>query len=331
MRYPQRSNLLATLIAIACVFSIAQSAFGQRLLDRSEVSELNGIEVSEQLGNHVPHDAIFTNSFGEIVEMSTFFDEETPVILAMVYYECPVVCPVVLSQLTGSLNKLNYIAGKDFKVLVVSFDHTETTSMALGNRTQFLDAYEKGNLTNTKGNIAFLTGDALNVKMLVNAIGFEFNPLKNGDFSHPISLMILSPKGKVTRYMYGFDYPPQELKLSLLDASQGKIAASFGDRLLHFCFRFDPLAGTYSLQAFRVMQVGALLTVLLIIIGLTILFMGDRVRRKRYQANQPDQSDQAKHPNHAHQENSEETLNHDSHSSNSSPSTLAGAQTGQVS
>jgi protein SCO1/2 len=137
--------------------------------------------------------------------------------------------------------------------------------------------------------------------------------------------MILSPNGKVTRYMYGFDYPPQELKLSLLDASQGKIAASFGDRLLHFCYRFDPLAGTYSLQAFRVMQVGALLTVLLIIIGLTILFMGDRVRRKLYQSNQSNQSD------HAPQENSDESLNHDSHSSNSSPSSLARAQTGQVS
>jgi len=311
-----------TLFAIASVLFFAQWASGQRLLDRSEVKELNGIEISEQLGNHVPFDSVFTNSLGETVEMSTYFDGQTPVILAMVYYECPVVCPVVLSQLTGSLNELKYTAGEDFKVLVVSFDHTETTSMALGKRTEFLDAYTKGDLTNAQGNIAFHTGDALNIKMLVNSIGFEFNPLKNGDFSHPISLMILSPNGKVTRYMYGFDYPPQELKLSLLDASQGNIAASFGDRLLHFCYRFDPLAGTYSIQAFRVMQVGALLTVLLIIIGLTVLFMGDRVRRKLYKSNQS---------NHATQNDSDESLNHDSHSSNSSPSSLAGAQTGQVS
>ena len=307
------------LLAIASVLSIAPVASAQRLLERSEVKDLNGVEVTEQLGNHVPLEATFTNSKGEEIVFGKYFDDETPVILVMVYYQCPVVCPVVLSQLTTSLNKLKYTAGDDFRLLVVSFDHTETTSMALGERTNFLGEYNKGTTPQALEGIEFHTGDVLNIRRLVNSIGFGFNPLDNGDFSHPISLMILSPKGKVTRYMYGFDYPPQELKLSLLDASQGKIAASLGDRLLHFCYRFDPLAGSYSLQAFRVMQVGALLTVLFIIIGLTILFMGDRVRRKLYLAKQVDQSsDSDDHSN-------------DSHSSNSHPGSYAGAHTGPVS
>ena len=320
MSIARRTNRFTAFIALAWMLSFAQVASAQRLLDRSEVKELNGLEVDEHLGNHVPLDSVFTNSKGETVEMSTYFDGETPVILVMVYYECPVVCPVVLSQLVASLNELDYVVGKDYRVVVVSFDDTETTSMALGKRTEFIDAYNKADLTLDSKAIAFHTGDVLNIKRLVNSIGFEFNPIKNGDFAHPISLMILSPKGKVTRYMYGFDYPSKELKLSLLDASEGKIAASFGDRLIHFCYQFDPTAGTYSIQAFRVMQVGALLTVALIIIGLTLLFMGERVRRKLNTSQQvPSQA------------SSETVLNQDSHSSNSSLGSLVGEQTGQVS
>ncbi len=322
MKRPERSNPMNKrflLLALASVLAIASGAHAQRLLDRSEVQELNGVEVTEQLGNHIPLDAIFTNSQGQQVELGTYFDGETPVILAMVYYQCPVVCPVVLSQLVASLNKLEYSAGEDYKVLVVSFDHTETTSMALGERTNFLGEYNQGETPQALAGIEFHTGDPLNIKRLVNAVGFGFNPLDNGDFSHPISLMVLSPKGKVTRYMYGFDYPAQELKLTLLDASQGKIAASLGDRLLHFCYRFDPLAGAYSIQAFRVMQVGALLTLAFIIIGLTILFMGERVRRKLYLANKPED---------AHDTDAD---NNDSHSSNTSSGSYARAQTGHVS
>jgi len=322
MNRPERPILmikLVVLLAIASVLSIAPAAHAQRLLDRSEVKELNGLEVAEQLGNHVPLDSIFTNSKGEEIEFGTYFDGDTPVILVMVYYECPVVCPVVLSQLTASLNKLDYTAGEDFRLLVVSFDHTETTSMALGERTNFLGEYNQGDTLGAHDGIEFHTGDVVNIRRLVNSIGFSFNPLNNGDYSHPISLMILSPEGKVTRYMYGFDYPSQELKLSLLDASQGKIAASLGDRLLHFCYRLDPNAGAYSIQAFRVMQLGAILTVILIIIGLTMLFMGDRVRRRVYLAKQAAES-----------KGTNQNIN-DSHSSNTSSGTIARAHTGHVS
>ena len=294
-------RLLTTLLAIASLWFFAPLAHGQRLLDRNEVKELNGLEVQEQLGNAVPLEAVFTDHNGETVVLGDYFDGETPVILVMVYYECPVVCPVVLSQLTASLNELDYTAGKDFRVLVVSFDQDETTTMALGERTKFLDAYDRGHETEARAGIAFHTGDVPNIRNLVNSIGFSFNPVNNGDFAHPISLMILSPEGKVTRYMYGFDYPPRELKLSLLDASEGKIAQSFGDRLLHFCYQIDPTAGKYSLQAFRVMQIGAVLTMIIIAIGLTLLFMGERVRRRRYQAKLENNTNtDSHHPSGAH-------------------------------
>lgn len=316
MNQRKRFNLMIMLLALASVLFTGMNADAQVLLGRDQVKELNGVEVTEQLGNYVSADAVFTDENGNDVEFGSYFQDDKPAILVMVYYQCPVVCPVVLSQLKDSLNKLDYTAGEDFKLLVVSFDHTETTSMALGERTNFLGEYNKGQTTQAQSGIHFHTGKAVDIKRLVNSIGFAFNPLDNGDFSHPISLMIVSPKGKVTRYMYGFDYPSQELKLSLLDASQGKIAASLGDRLLHFCFQFDPLAGSYSIQAFRVMQVGALLTVLFIIIGLTMLFMGDRVRRKLYLANKQDETN---------------ANTNDSHSSNTSSSSFAGVHTGQVS
>lgn len=284
MTHARLTNTLTIFLAIASVWFAAPTAMAQRLLDRSEVKELNRLEVDEHLGQAVPLGATFTDHNGESVVFGDYFDSETPVILVMVYYECPVVCPVVLSQLTNSLNELDYTAGKDFRILVVSFDHEETTTMALGERTKFLGEYNRGELTEAKAGISFHTGDVPNIRSLVNSIGFNFNPVGNGDYSHPISLMILSPEGQVSRYMYGFDYPPKELKLSLLDASEGKIAQSFGDRLLHFCYQIDPTAGKYSLQAFRVMQIGAILTLILLIIGLTLLFMGERVRRRRHAA-----------------------------------------------
>lgn len=285
------SRLLTTLLAIASVCIAAPSASAQRLLDRDEVVELNGVEVTEELGNAVPLDAEFTDHNGETVVFGDYFDAETPVVLVMVYYQCPVVCPTVLTQLTNSLNEIDYTAGDDYRVLVVSFDHDETTTMALGERTKFLDAYNQSDAQGARAGIAFHTGDVLNIRRLVTSIGFNFNPTDDGQYAHPISLMILSPEGQVSRYMYGFDYPPQELKLSLLDASEGKIAKSFGDRLLHFCYQFDPNAGVYSLQAFRVMQIGALLTVVLIVIGLTLLFMGERVRRRKYIEQQSQNTD----------------------------------------
>lgn len=306
-----RSRTLIALLALASLCVLAPRANAQRVLDRSEVKELNGLEVQEHLGNAVPLEAVFTDHNGETVVLGDYFDGETPVILVMVYYECPVVCPVVLSQLTSSLNELDYLAGSDYKVLVISFDQDETTTLALGERTKFLDDYKRSNEPGAREGITFHTGDVPNIRNLVNSIGFSFNPTTNGDYSHPISLMILSPDGKVSRYMYGFDYPPQELKLSLLDASQGKIAKSFGDRLLHFCYQLDPTAGKYSLQAFRVMQIGAILTVILIIIGLTLLFMGERVRKRRYLERQ--------------------RTNTETDSSHTPSGTLAGAKTGHVS
>lgn len=291
MNLTATSRLLTTLLAIASVCLAAPSASAQRLLDRDEVVELNGVEVTEELGNAVPLDATFTDHNGESVVFGDYFDGETPVVLVMVYYQCPVVCPTVLTQLTNSLNEISYTAGDDYRVLVVSFDHNETTTMALGQRTKFLDAYNQSDIQGARAGIAFHTGDVLNIRRLVTSIGFNFNPTDDGQYAHPISLMILSPEGQVSRYMYGFDYPPQELKLSLLDASEGKIAESFGDRLLHFCYQFDPNAGVYSLQAFRVMQIGALLTVVLIVIGLTLLFMGERVRRRKYIEQQSQNTD----------------------------------------
>jgi len=307
------------LLAIASVLSIAPRVSAQRVLDRSEVKALNGVAVDEQLGNHVPLDATFTNSDGQQVELGSYFNDDKPVILVMVYYECPVVCPVVLSQLTDSLNKLEYTAGKDFRVVVVSFDPTESTSMALGKRTNFLGEYSKGTTSSAQKGIAFHTGDAPNIKRLVNSIGFNFNPLDNGQFAHPVSLMILSPKGKVTRYMYGFNYPPKELKLSLLDASKGKIAKSLGDRLLHFCYQYDPNAGVYSIQAMQVMKIGALLTMVILGLGISLLLMGERVRRRKRLEQECKET------------GSNEPNNHDSHPSEPPSGQLARAHTGHVS
>lgn len=275
------ANTVIALLAVLMATAIAAPAYAQRILEKDEVRQLNGVDLLESQGAKLPMDAVFTTADNREVALAQYFLDDKPTILALVYYECPIVCPTVLRSLGNTINELDYSAGEDYRILVISFDHNETTTQALAKREEFIRAYDRvATNPSARDGIEFFTGSEESVQAIANTIGFKFNEIAGGEYAHPISLMAISPKGKLTRYIYGYDYPVQDLKLTLLDASQGKIADSIGDRILHFCYRYDPLAGSYSLVAFRVMQVGALLgaTVLAIIIGL--LFLGESKRRK---------------------------------------------------
>ncbi|MEQ9206442.1 MAG: SCO family protein [Phycisphaerales bacterium] len=274
--------LLITLMTIA----IATPASAQRVLDKEEIRQLNGVDLLEAQGAKLPMDAVFTTADGRDVALAQYFLDDKPTILALVYYECPIVCPTVLRSLGNTINDLDYTAGEDYRILVISFDHRESSTQALNKREDFVRTYERSK-TNpaVKSGIEFFTGSEESIKALASSVGFAFNEIAGGEYAHPISLMAVSPEGILTRYIYGYDYPTQDLKLTLLDASQGKIAASIGDRILHFCYRYDPLAGSYSLVAFRVMQIGAGLSAIILAVIIGLLFMGERTRQKKRLAN----------------------------------------------
>lgn len=274
--------VLATLVAVP----VASAQVNQR------PEFLDQVGLDEKLGARIPLELTFTDSQGHPVRLGEYFHGKRPVVLALVYYRCPVVCTMVMEQMTASFNQLDYTIGQEFDVVCLSFDDQENATIAQAKKNEILVQYEKATGRQVSDNWGFLTGDADSVRQVADSVGFRYKKLPNGEFAHPIAFMVLSPDGIVTRYFYGYDYPPKQMKLALLDASEGKIAQSIGDRVLHFCFQFDPTAGAYTLQAFRVMQLGGIVTMVLLagLVGGLLLLERRRRRRARSDNAGPHQS-----------------------------------------
>lgn len=277
--------VLATLVAVP----VARAQINQR------PEFLDQVGLDEKLGARVPLELTFTDSQGRTVRLGEFFHGKRPVVLALVYYRCPVVCTMVMEQMTASFNQLDYTIGQEFDVVCLSFDDQENPTIAQAKKNEILVQYEKASGRQVSDNWGFLTGDAESVRQVADSVGFRYTKLPNGEYAHPIAFTVLSPEGIVTRYFYGYDYPPKQMKLALLDASEGKIAQSFGDRMLHFCFQFDPTAGAYTLQAFRVMQLGGIVTMVLLAGLVGGLLLLERRRRRRARTVNAGPQDSAAH------------------------------------
>ncbi len=270
-----RWALAATIAVVSCA---ASSVSAQALL-KEKPKELEGVAIEERLGESLPKGLTFTNHKGERVALDEVFDGSKPAIFAFIYYDCPIVCAVVLDRVQKAINELDFTVGQDFNLLAISFDHTEGAAEADRRRTLDFTGYDRAAEPGVSDGFIYLTGRAGDIKALSDATGFQFKQLANGEYSHPVGIMVLSPNGRVTRYLYGFDYPAREVKLSLLDASDGKIAKSLGDALLHFCYRYDPTAGAYSVEAMAVMRLAGAATVVGLVIFIGGMFLGERVRR----------------------------------------------------
>lgn len=277
---PIPTALRALLLAILTLVAVAAPARAQLILEKDEVRQLKGVDLVEHLGAQIPLDASFTDAHGQTATLSQYFNDGKPAILALVYYECPIVCTMVLDQIVSSLNKLDYVVGQDYRLIVVSFDHDESTTHAYGQYLRSTRHYTVSTGPEVAQGMVFHTGDETNIQRLTQAVGWNFAPLPNGEWSHPVGLTVLSPQGKITRYMYGYEYPADQLKLTLLEATEGKIAKSLGERIMHYCFRYDPTAGAYSLEAMALMRLGGILTVILLAVLITALLLGERVRNR---------------------------------------------------
>lgn len=263
LRQVQDGVVLAAITVIAAV-----APCRAQLASKELPEQVRGLDVIEQPGAQVPLDAVLTNSDGQQVTLGDYFGpgadgRELPVILALVYYDCPVACPATLNAINQGINGLDYTVGEDFRLVVVSFDHTNTTAQARENETYALTAYNRPKTPAIRDGIRFHTAAADESRRIADAVGFEYRYLPEVDeYGHPSAIFILSPEGKVSRYMYGFQFYPGQMRLALLEASKGKIARSFGDKILLFCYSYDHTTGQYTLQAWRVMRVVGVLTVL---------------------------------------------------------------------
>ena len=221
--------------------------------------ELQGIKIDEKLGDLIDLNLSFKNEKGQTVQLKNFFGEK-PVLFTIIYYLCPNLCQLHLNGLAAGISGLSEMQ-EDFEFVALSMDHSETPALAKAKKKSYLKK-----LNQLKGsNWSFLTGSEANIKKISSQVGFKFRwNEKEKQFAHLPAAYVLTPKGKISRYLYGVEMPSKTLRLSLVEASQGRIGGVI-ERILLFCFQFDPRKNKYTLYAYNLMRAAGALTVILLL------------------------------------------------------------------
>jgi protein SCO1/2 len=232
---------------------------------------LQGVGIDQKLDAQVPLELTFHDEAGRQVPLSNYFHGK-PVLLALVYYRCPMLCTQILNGVETSLKAVSLNPGRDFEVLSVSFDPQDTTDLAAAKRKHILQRY---NRPDTANGWHFLTGDEKNIRALTEAVGFHYRfDRTTGQFAHASGIMILTPEGRLSRYFYGVEYAPRDVRLGLVEASANKIGSPV-DQMLLFCFHYDPATGKYGAIAMNMVRLAGGLFVLIGGVFLVIVFRRD--------------------------------------------------------
>lgn len=221
---------------------------------------LREVAYEQRLNQQVPLDAVFRDENGREVRLGQYFGSK-PVILTLVYYECPMLCTVILNGLVQSLERLTFDAGKEFEIVTVSFNPTETPTLAAAKKENYLERYDRAGAA---AGWHFLTGDEASIRRVTEAVGFRYayDPERK-EYAHAAGIVVLTPTGRISRYFYGVEFPPRDLRLGLVEAAESKIGSAV-DQLLLYCYHYDPKTGKYGAAVMNVMRLGGLLTVLLL-------------------------------------------------------------------
>jgi protein SCO1/2 len=212
---------------------------------------LQGVGIDQKLDQQLPLNLTFRDEYGHTVPLSTYFHDNKPVIIAPVYYRCPMLCTQILNGLESSLKVVTFNAGQDFEVVALSFDPKDTPEIAAAKKAGYLRRY---NRPGTANGWHFLTGDQPNIKALTDALGYHYKyDAKTDQFAHASGIMIATPDGRISRYFYGVDYSPRDMRLGLVEASQRKIGNPV-DAVLLFCFHYDPATGKYGAVAMNTVR-----------------------------------------------------------------------------
>lgn len=271
------------MLAMAASFSAGAAAApvpASEQLDRTEPlpERLRGIDVREHLGEMVAKGAQFIDESGRHVVLGDFLDGQHPVILTLNYSRCPMLCSLELNGLVGAMKDMDFTAGKEFRIVTVVLDPNEKPEEARGSKTRYVKQYGRAD---AEAGWHFLTGSDANIHAVADSVGFTygFNEARN-EYVHPAAIILLSPTGKITRYLYGIEYKPKTLKLSLAESGEGKIGTSI-DRLVLYCFHYDEAEGRYAPVAMNIMRVGGALTVAVLGGFLTTYFLSESRKKKK--------------------------------------------------
>jgi protein SCO1/2 len=264
----------AACIILSCA-SIAPLA--AQTVEQNTVSKVfKEVGIDQRLGDSIPLDLTFRDETGATVKLGDYFHDK-PVVLSLVYYNCPMLCKMTLNGMVECFLSMKYVVDKDFDVVTVSFDPSETPTDAAEARKTYLTRY--GHKDAAQG-WHFLTGDENSIKKLTAAVGFHYiyDP-KIKQFAHATGLMVLTPEGTLSRYFYGVEYAPRDMQFALIDASHHEVGSAV-DKILLLCYCYDPTTGKYGFIISNVLRVSATLMILLVGGGIFLLLRKERKDRK---------------------------------------------------
>lgn len=269
-----RLAFCALVLSLAASTSVLAQRSGQPL-----PKAYGDAGLDEQLGEVIPKDVTFYNEAGEEVAIGAYLQDGRPVILNFVYHNCPMLCNILLDGFTKTLEEMDWTPGDEFEVVTVSFAADETPDLAARQKAKYLE--DLGRPEAADG-WHFLTGNEASIQELAQSVGFSFQWNEQlQQYAHPAALVFLSPEGRVTRYLYGVDYPARDVRTALVEASDGTVGTTM-DRLILYCLQYDPNANSYVLHAQNAMKLGGLLMVLVLGTGLSLLW-----RRERHRTGEP--------------------------------------------
>ncbi|MGD0498383.1 MAG: SCO family protein [Bryobacteraceae bacterium] len=239
---------------------------------------LQGVGIDQKLNAQVPLDLLFRDESGRSLPLSTYFQKGKPVLLAPVYYRCPMLCTEILNGVASALKAVSFNPGQDFEVVAFSFDPKDTPELAAAKKQNYLRRYGRANTAN---GWHFLTGDDAHIKALMDAVGFHYKyDAATDQYAHASGVMILTPDGRLSKYFYGVDYAPRDLRLGLVEASLNKIGSPV-DEILLFCYHYDPATGKYGAVAMNMVRAAGGGFALLLGAGLLFAFRRESRAGKR--------------------------------------------------
>ncbi len=284
MKSPRKA-LLRTAAAAVCALAVlggaagaarADGAAGEAASTSRVPAKLQHVGVDEHLDGQLPLGTTFKDEAGKPVRLGDFFGQK-PVLLIFAYHSCPVLCSMVQNATATSLKQIPWTAGKDFEVVVISIDPRDTPEKAAEKRAGIIGAY--GRPGSEKG-FHFLVGEKGQIDQAADAAGFKYTyDEQQGQYGHPAVIMLVKPNGQMARYLYGLEYEPNDIRLGLLEASEGRSVGTV-EKVLLYCYRYDETQGKYVVMATRVMRIGGGLTVLVLGGFLGTFWMRERRRSK---------------------------------------------------
>lgn len=276
-------NIRSTLLNFIGFLTLASSSicYGGPSYDGSaapipageKAKELEGVGIAERVGTQLDLNWTFKNELGESVRLGQFFDGKTPIIFSPVYYSCPGLCNFHLNGLVEGLKNLDWSVGQNFKVIAMSFDSRENSDLAAAKKASYMKIYDR---PGTEAGFSFLTADEETVKAVTSAIGFNYKwNEEQKEWAHASAAVVVSPEGKINRYLPGIIFEAKDIRLAINEATAGK-AGGLVDRLVLYCFQYNPHQSKYTLYAFNIMKLAGALMVLILIIWLVPVWIRNR-------------------------------------------------------